>query len=154
VIHGDGVQAGRSDYHKRHPVLRSSAFRWIAQRLFHLDRIYDAVAKYSETTELVERQRRGDTGPKPAAPLIEAWAREALAVNQDVDLVLAGHSHLPALVEVAPGRYYMNTGDWVSHMTYGVIPATGAPELRAWPDQTVFARGVVGLDAKVPAPRL
>jgi hypothetical protein len=29
------------------------AFRWFAQRLFHLDRIYDAVAKWSETTELV-----------------------------------------------------------------------------------------------------
>jgi UDP-2,3-diacylglucosamine hydrolase len=80
-------------------------------------------------------------GPKPAAAAIEAWAREALGANRDVDLVLAGHSHLPSLVEVEPGRYYLNTGDWISHMTYGVVRAIGAPELRRWPDQAPVGSG-------------
>ncbi|MEW5916530.1 MAG: metallophosphoesterase, partial [Gemmatimonadota bacterium] len=91
VIHGDGVQPGRNEYRKRHPVLRSRVFRSIAQRLVHLDRIYDGIAKWSATKEMVARHKRGeDTGPKPAAPLIEAWARDALRAMPEVDLVLAG----------------------------------------------------------------
>lgn len=137
VIHGDGVRAAQSGYRKRHPMLRSRAFRWVAHRLVHVDRIYDGIARWSGTKEYVNRHLRGeDTGPKPYAPLIEEWARAALRDNSDIDLVLAGHSHLPACIEVEPGRYYLNTGDWISHMTYGVLPvAGGPPELRCWPDR-------------------
>jgi UDP-2,3-diacylglucosamine hydrolase len=140
VIHGDGVWAGRADYRKRHPILRSRAFRWIAQRIVHLDRIYDAIARWSATNDLVARHLRGEnTGPKPYAPVLQEWATAALRARGDIDLVLAGHSHLPAYVEVEPGRYYLNTGDWISHMTYGVLPAAGGrPELRRWPDRALY----------------
>lgn len=138
VVHGDGVWPaphGYPYYRKRHPILRSQAFRAVAQRLAHVDRIYDRVAAWSGTRAFVERHARGEsTGPKPAAAPIQAWARAALAAERDVDLVLAGHSHLPALVEVDPGRFYVNTGDWIEHMTYAELPAAGgAPALRTWP---------------------
>lgn len=62
-----------------------------------------------------------------------------LRESPDIDLVLAGHSHLPAWVEVEPRRYYVNTGDWISHMTYGVLPQSGGPpELCRWPDRTRY----------------
>ena len=140
VIHGDGVWAGQTGYRKRHPILRSRAFRWIAQRLVHLDRIYDAIARWSTTNDLVARERRGeDTGPKHYAPLLEEWAITELRTRSDIDLVLAGHSHLPAYVEVEPGRHYLNTGDWISHMTFGVLPAAGGrPELFRWPDRAQY----------------
>ena len=143
VIHGDGVWAGQTDYRKRHPILRSRAFRWIAQRLVHLDRIYDAIARWSTTKEVVARHLRGeDTGLKPYAPVLQEWAAAELRARNDIDLVLAGHSHLPAHVEVEPGRYYVNTGDWISHMTYGVLPAAGGPpELRRWPDRAPYLAG-------------
>ena len=140
VVHGDGVRtapAGYPWYRKRHPVLRSSAFRWAAQRAAHVDRIYDRIAAWSATRAFVARHARGEgTGPKPAAVPIEAWARAALSTDANVDLVLAGHSHLPALIEVDPGRYYVNTGDWISHMSYGVFRGPEhPPELRRWPDR-------------------
>ncbi len=142
VIHGDGVwpePRGYPAYRKRHPVLRSRAFRAAAQRLAHVDRIYDRVAAWSATREFAARHARGEgTGPKPAAAPIEAWARAALRAEPDVHLVLAGHSHLPVLAEVAAGRYYVNTGDWIEHLTYGVLPSDGGPpEIRRWPDQAV-----------------
>lgn len=134
VVHGDGVVPGRDDYRKRHPVLRHRAFRWAAQRAFHLDRIADAVGATSGTRQQVIRHARGeDTGPKHAAPLLEAWARRALAADRSLDLALAGHSHLPACVAVDPGRFYVNSGDWISHMSYAVIPPAGAPRLHTWP---------------------
>ena len=137
VVHGDGVRPGSTEYRKRHPVLRSRAFRWLSQRVLHLDRIADAVGATSGTPRLVARRQRGDgLDPTPAAALLESWARATLSRTRDVDLVIAGHSHHPALVEVEPGRFYLNTGDWISHMTYGILAAGGSPEIRRWPDQT------------------
>jgi UDP-2,3-diacylglucosamine hydrolase len=98
--------------------------------VLHLDRIADVVARTSGTRAYVERHARGeDTGPKPAAPLLEAWARSTLSVEHDVDIALAGHSHLPACMTIEPGRYYVNSGDWISHMSYAMIPPNGAPRL-------------------------
>ena len=140
VIHGDGVGVAASEYQKRHPILRSRWFRWIAQRIFHLDTIYDRVAQSSTTRGLVDRYLRGETtGPKPFASRIEQWARRAIQRDPSVEIVLAGHSHLPARVEVEPGRFYVNSCDWISHMTYVVLPADrSAPELRRWPDRVTY----------------
>jgi UDP-2,3-diacylglucosamine hydrolase len=155
VIHGDGVGSSNTLYRKRHPILRSRWFRWVVQRLVHVDRIYDAVARSSATKEMAARHADGrDTGPKPAAPLIEAWAREAVARNPEIDLVLAGHSHLPADVEVAPRRYYINSGDWISHMTYVDIPADGGrPRILRWPDRVTYVTpdSAVATSQKDPA---
>lgn len=143
VIHGDGVRASAPQYRKRHPILRSRVFRWVAQRVAHLDRIYDRVAGWSGTRRIVERYVPGEgTGPKPFVTPIEQWARDALRREPSVDIVLAGHSHLPALIEAEPGRYYVNSGDWISHMTYVVLPANaGPPELRRWPERVTYVNG-------------
>lgn len=147
VIHGDGVESGSARYRKRHPILRSRAFRWTAQRVVHLDRIYERIANWSSTRGLVERHRHGEpAGPKPYVALIEQWARMMLETMPDIDLVLAGHSHHPAQIEVGEGRYYVNTGDWISHMTYLVVPADGgAPELRRWPDCVRYVTSANGV---------
>lgn len=147
VVHGDGVRAGQHEYRKRHPVLRSPTFRWAVERVLHLDRIHERVAAFSGTPAILARLAHvPDGGPKPAAPLIESWARGVLDCDPHVDLVLAGHSHLPAWVEVHPGRYYVNSGDWLSHMTYVVLPADGhAPEVRRWPEHDLV------LPSPVPA---
>jgi len=147
VVHGDGVWPapnGYPAYRKRHPMLRHRAFRWAAQRVAHVDRIFDRVAAWSATRDFVERHARGEgTGPKPLAGHVEAWARSALLADPELDLVLAAHTHLPMLIEVAPGRYYVNSGDWIEHMTYAVLPAGGeAPEIRRWPDQDAEPRVV------------
>jgi UDP-2,3-diacylglucosamine hydrolase len=133
VIHGDGVRAGQQAYAKRHPVLRHRAFRWTAERVLHVDRLVDLIARSSGTPRFVASHLRGEgTGSKPMAPIIEAWAREALRRDRQVSVVLAGHSHLPACIEVEPGRFYVNSGDWISHMTYAVVPPRGAPAVQRW----------------------
>ncbi|HEX8849818.1 MAG TPA: UDP-2,3-diacylglucosamine diphosphatase [Gemmatimonadaceae bacterium] len=137
VVHGDGVESGAPvypAYRKRHPVLRSRAFRWAAQRMAHVDRIYDRIAAWSDTKDFVARHRRGEgTGPQHASAPLERWARGAIAAERDVDVVIAGHSHRPALVEVEPARWYVNSGDWVYHMSYALLPADrGTPTLGSW----------------------
>ena len=144
IAHGDGVRILGSTYRKEHPMLRmmlrNERLRSIAERLLPEDWLYDRVSSWSRVPEIVARHERGEgTGPKPDASRVESWARKQLQESPDIDLVLVGHSHLPALIEEEPSRYYMNTGDWIEHLTYGVLPVMSAPpEIRRWPDHAVL----------------
>ena len=141
LVHGDGIRGDSPEYRKENGILRRllmvPAVRSAAERLLPVDWLYEHASKWSRVPEIVARQERGEgTGPKPLAPLIEAWARDELLKNPDVDVLLAGHSHLPAWLELEPRRFYINTGDWIEHMTYGVLPGNRErPEIRRWPTQ-------------------
>ena len=39
---------------------------------------------------------------------------------------------MPVVDEVAPGRYYVNSGDWVLHRSYVTIDESGKPVLHEW----------------------
>jgi UDP-2,3-diacylglucosamine hydrolase len=133
VTHGDTAGRGAT---------RERIERWLARRrlvvgflrLLPPD-LVDRLQPYmTSTRRQVRRYAAGQGGgPKRRAPGIEAWALEALRDDPSLDLVIAGHSHLPALVEVEPGRYYLNAGDWITHDSYLVLPEDGPPEIRHWP---------------------
>ena len=56
-----------------------------------------------------------------------------LEANPGIELVLTGHAHLAGVVEVEPGRFFVNSGDWLNTFDYVVLPpGRGAPELRQW----------------------
>ena len=98
----------------------------------------DLLARIQPYTTSTRRQVRREAaglggGPKSHAGEIEAWARRTLQQDPDLDLVVAGHSHLPVNVEVEAGRYYLNAGDWISHFTFAEISADdSAPAIRRW----------------------
>lgn len=72
------------------------------------------------------------------------WAQETLG-GGDVDILVSGHAHLPALERVACG-VWLNTGDFVSHFSYGEFVGG---EARLW---TVSPAGVPSLRARVELP--
>ena len=129
VAHGDGVGEGDLGYRIlkrviRHP-LTVGAFRmihpdwgsWIANRVSSTE------AKADPT----------DTSAAFRAVPIREWAPRELVARPDIDLVVAGHAHVPEILEVDPGRYYVNSGDWVRNRSYVELPAEGgAPLLRTW----------------------
>jgi UDP-2,3-diacylglucosamine hydrolase len=124
------VGAGDLGYKVLKSVIRSRATVG-AFRLLHPD--WGAwVANRVSTTE--HKADVSDvTGLSRAVP-IRAWAREKLREDASLDLVVAGHSHVPEIEEVAPGRYYANSGDWVRHRSYlALSPGDPAPSLRSWP---------------------
>jgi UDP-2,3-diacylglucosamine pyrophosphatase LpxH len=63
---------------------------------------------------------------------LEAWALERLQADPELDLVVLGHTHVPLLREAAPGRWYVNTGDWVKHRSYLTLAPGCAPALEEW----------------------
>lgn len=130
VAHGDGVGEGDLGYRVlkriiRHP-LTVGAFR-----LVHPDWGHWVANRVSSTDE---KASPADLSGTTRAVPIRNWARERIHSEPSLQLVVAGHSHVPEIEEVAPVRFYVNSGDWVRHSSYVELPADGSrPELRSWP---------------------
>jgi UDP-2,3-diacylglucosamine hydrolase len=130
VAHGDGVGRGDLRYRALKAVIRHP-LPIAAFRLVHPD-LGRWVASRASSTE--HKAGRGDAGAKGRAAFIRAWAEERLREDAGLELVVAGHAHVPAVEELFPGRYYVNSGDWIRSFTYVVLPpGGGAPEVKRWP---------------------
>jgi len=128
LAHGDGLGRGDLRYRAMRLVLRGRATRaafgllapevggWVARRV-------------SKTRDRWGEPTRDDRARSAA---LEAWARAKLEASPELDLVVLGHTHIPALVEVDPGRWYLNAGDWVTHASYAVLAEGATPELLTW----------------------
>lgn len=135
IAHGDGLGRGDLGYRIIRPVLRSRLTRWLF-RWLHPDLGAWLADRVSGTRRHLAR--KGKTYPQQTARVaarIKAqadWARAQLASDTSLDMVILGHSHQPVLTEVAPGRFYLNTGDWVDHRSYATIDEAGYPTLHDW----------------------
>ena len=130
VAHGDGVGSGDLKYRMLKRVIRSRP-SIAGFRALHPD-LGRRIAGAASTTE--HKAGSGDVRSKHRAEFIQAWGRERLLADPGLDLVLTGHAHVPVVEEVAPGRFYANSGDWIRSNSYLVLqPGKSAPELHTWP---------------------
>ncbi len=128
LAHGDGLGPGDLGYKLLKKVIRSRparfGFRWI-----HPDASAGLVRLVSRTES--RHGRQPDEESLARGRVLRDWARERLAEDPDVEIVALAHCHVPELVELAPGRIYLNSGDWVQHCTWAEIEIGGARLLRA-----------------------
>jgi UDP-2,3-diacylglucosamine hydrolase len=128
LAHGDGVGSGDLGYRLLRLVLRGAptrfAFRWL-----HPD-----VGAWVARRVSVTGAHPGGNSAKQAArsEFLERWATDKLAASPDLDLVVLGHTHVPVLKEVFPGRHYLNAGDWLVNKSYAVLSAGTGPRLLEW----------------------
>ncbi|HET9985679.1 MAG TPA: UDP-2,3-diacylglucosamine diphosphatase [Longimicrobiales bacterium] len=127
VVHGDGVGRGDLKYRALKAVIRGRLAIG-AFRVLHPELGLRLARRVSST----EAKADEDASSRGRARYIEAWARSTLEAEPALGFVVCGHAHVPALVEVEPGRWYVNAGDWVRHFTYVVVGAGGEPEMRRW----------------------
>ena len=130
LAHGDGVGRGDFKYRALKRVIRSGAAVG-AFRALHPD-LGRRIARMASSTE--HRAGTADAGSSGRAAFIQSWAEELMRSRPELDLVLAGHAHVASRVEVGPGRFYVNSGDWIGpEWSYVELPAVGGPpELRSW----------------------
>jgi UDP-2,3-diacylglucosamine hydrolase len=130
AVHGDGLGSGDVGYKILKAVIRSrpavAGFRVLHPELG--TRLARSVSKTAEHAAA----GRVDTA---RAAAIEGWARGALAAAPELAWVVCGHTHQPAIVEVEPGRYYLNAGDWLVHDSYITVDGGGVPRLERWGGQ-------------------
>jgi UDP-2,3-diacylglucosamine hydrolase len=127
VAHGDGLGKGDLKYRMLKSLLRSNVAVW-GFRALHPELGMKLAARVSMT----EEHAKEDRGSQHRAAFLEHWASEQMAADSEVSLVLCGHSHEPARVEVSPGRFYINSGDWLRHRTYVTVATGEAPLLLDW----------------------
>lgn len=127
LAHGDGLGGGDWGYRALKAVARSSKAA-AAFRLLHPDLAARLVGWMSGTEA---RHAAGPGVEERRAERLAAHAEALLRRDPRLELVLFGHSHRPALRELEPGRYYLNSGDWIHHYSYGVV-APDRVELRRW----------------------
>jgi len=128
VAHGDGLGAGDLGYRVLRGVLRSRLTRW-SFRWVHPD-LGARVADWVSETEA--RANDPQARDYARARFLEDWALARLGEDPSLDYVALGHTHLPKLVELDPGRFYINSGDWVSHRTYVRLDPGAPPQLLDW----------------------
>ena len=127
LAHGDGVGRGDLKYRILKTVLRSRPLT-LGFRLLHPELGLRLARRVSTS----EAKSDADLGKMGRAAFIEEWARERLAGDPSLAWVVCGHSHLPVVLEVEPGRYYLNAGDWLSHNSYITVGAAGRPVMASW----------------------
>jgi UDP-2,3-diacylglucosamine hydrolase len=122
IEHGDGLR-DREDrrYRALRTVLRNrvaiGAFRWL-----HPD-LATAIAGGSSHASRSYGARDGGRG-------LRAVAAARLAGEADLELVIYGHSHVPALERLRPGGVYANAGSWLDAPTF----------LRVTPERVALCR--------------
>ena len=128
LAHGDGLGKGDLGYRILRWVIRGSftrfAFRWLHP---------DIGARVARKVSKTETHTEATAGRKKArSEFLENWALEQLTESPELDLVVLGHTHVPVLKELLPGRYYLNAGDWLVNKSYGVLSAGQPPRLLDW----------------------
>ena len=68
--------------------------------------------------------RHGEAITSRTAVAQEQWARQFLDTRPDIDLVVLGHTHMSALMDVG-GRHYLNPGAFLDQGRYAVIDDAG-----------------------------
>ena len=139
LAHGDGLGRGDLAYRLLKLVLRGRLTQW-AFRWLHPD-LGACLARRVSKTE----GRGGTEDEKRRARALQAWGIARFRADPSLDLVVLGHTHIPVLSELEPGRWYVNAGDWVTHRTYLVLEPGAAPRLLEWevsgPETEVPPRG-------------
>jgi UDP-2,3-diacylglucosamine hydrolase len=123
VEHGDGLrQKEDRGYRVLRSVLRNPlAIR--AYRLLHPD--------FATRLALGSSQTSRDYTPRDEGRGLRAVAGHALAARPELELLVYGHSHVPALERLPSGNVYANAGSWLDAPTFLVV----TPEriaLREW----------------------
>ena len=117
VVHGDGLtetKLGGRLIHRvtRHP-LTVGTFRMLPPSLgFWLaDHLSGNLAEGNRTEEAIGR----------AAAAQERYARAVLERRPELGLVIMAHTHRQRLLEHAPGRFYLNAGQWMVDRHYALV---------------------------------
>ena len=119
ALHGDGITSTRRRTRLLHRLVNTRAASAV-YRALHPELGFPLVHRLS-----ARLGEHGLSGPAvdTAAARQRAWAEALLMNDPSLSLVVMGHTHRAAVMEVAPGRHYLNPGAWFDGCRYAVATA-------------------------------
>jgi UDP-2,3-diacylglucosamine hydrolase len=118
IGHGDGLGPGDKGYKRMkklftHPI-SIWLYRWlhpdIGIRLAHYLSVKNKLISGDEDVVFLGEDKEW----------LVQYCKEKLT-EKHYDFFVFGHRHLPLEIKISEKSTYMNTGDWISHFTYGVF---------------------------------
>jgi len=122
AIHGDGVAEPRWHARLIHGIIQHPVTAAI-YRVLHPDlglRLVDSLSP------LLGDHTMDESKLASAAARQTEWARQLLADEDSVGLVIMGHTHRAVLTEPMAGRQYLNPGAWFDGFRYAVATESDA----------------------------
>jgi len=127
VMHGDGLGERQLGPRMLHWVTRKKLTAG-AFRLVHPEVGMWGVKKLSR---LLRSSGHSEHATTEAAGIQESFARNYLMERPDLRLLVMGHTHRAALIEVKPQQWYLNPGPWMGEARYATVGVNG-PELHVF----------------------
>lgn len=110
VHHGDGLREVEDRrYRALRTVLRNRVAIWLF-RWLHPDLAARVALGSSQASRTYKAKDHGEG--------LRAVAQRDLTGDRSIDLLVLGHSHVPALERVAAGGVYANAGTWIGDSTF------------------------------------
>ncbi len=128
LAHGDGLGSGDRFYKIARGILRSRLF----VSLFSLLEPEQGTWIGNKISRTKQRGHRPSAQEHHRSELLKEWACATLRQENDWDLILLGHTHVPCFSQLGKGRYYINAGDWIYHRTFVTITQEDRPSLYCW----------------------
>tara|TARA_Y100000590_G_scaffold465153_1_gene636614 strand:- start:1313 stop:2056 length:744 start_codon:yes stop_codon:yes gene_type:complete len=130
IAHGDGLGRGNFGYRILRMMLRNRmiirSFQWLDPDLG------TALGNRISMTKHRLNSPEPSDGEHIRSRVLQEWGQQKLKDNQELNLVVLGHTHVPIIEEIGSERYYVNVGDWVNHRSYLVLQKDEKPTLKEW----------------------
>ena len=123
IEHGDGLREHEDRKYRRLRSVLRHPWSVRAFRVLHPD-LASRLASGSSHASRVHRARDGGAGLRDVA-------MRTLAADRSLELVVFGHSHVPALERSPSGSVYANAGSWLDAPTFLRVTPERV-ELRRW----------------------
>lgn len=129
--HGDGLAEQKLGGRLIHRLTRSRITSGVFRAL-HPDLGFRLAARLSGS---LGEANKSPEAIEASAAAQEKYATKVLAARSDLSLVVLAHTHRQRCVEVEPGRFYLNAGQWMGDRHYAVVTRDGIQQ-RSWPERT------------------
>ncbi len=130
VHHGDGLAEQNLGGKLIHRLTRNRITIGVFKALhpdlgFRLaDRLSGSLAETNKSPEAMEA----------SAAAQERYARALLMSRPELKLLVLAHTHRQRCIEVEPGRFYLNAGQWMTDRHYAVVTAERI-RILTWPER-------------------
>jgi UDP-2,3-diacylglucosamine hydrolase len=121
VAHGDGI----GDRQLSARVLQAITRHRVATALFRLVHPDLGHAMVRRLSPYLAGKARNEAARMEAAAHQREHARRVLSTRPDLNLVVLGHTHVSALLEVGPRQWYLNPGAWAEGLCYARVVEDG-----------------------------